>query len=179
MACPLRTRAFYGRGMDRCEECGFEYDLSLATLAGTTITEGGEALARILSDNAVDLTTRPDPQTWSPLEYGCHVRDVLLVQRERVLAARSMDRPSCLPMGRDERVHYEGYAEQNVTDVARQLRDAAHLLANVLSRLRPQDWERSLFYNYPERIERSLRWVAVHTVHEVHHHTLDVHRQLG
>jgi hypothetical protein len=31
--------------------------------------------------------------------YGCHVRDVLLVQRERVFAARSMDRPSCNPMG--------------------------------------------------------------------------------
>ncbi len=33
-------------------------------------------------------------------------------------------------------------------------------------------------YNYPERMERSLRWVAVHTMHEVRHHTLDVRNQL-
>lgn len=26
--------------------------------------------------------------------------------------------------------------------------------------------------------ERSLRWVAVHTLHEVHHHLLDVGRQV-
>jgi hypothetical protein len=82
-------------------------------------------------------------------------------------------------MGREERVQYDGYAEQDVTDVARQLSDAAHLFANVLSRLNPNDWERSVMYNYPEPRERSLRWVAVHTVHELHHHTLDVRDQLA
>ena len=63
--------------------------------------------------------------------------------------------------------------------VARQLTDAAHLFANVLARLAPEDWERSVMYNYPKLFERSLRWVAVHTVHEVRHHLLDVRRQLG
>jgi hypothetical protein len=33
-------------------------------------------------------------------------------------------------------------------------------------------------YNYPKPFERSLRWVAVHTAHEVRHHLLDVRRQL-
>ena len=100
-------------------------------------------------------------------------------KRERVLTARSMDLPSFNPMGRDERVQYDGYAEQDVTDVARQLSDAARLFANVLSRLGPQDWGRSVMYNYPDPCERSLRWVAVHTVHEIHHHTLDVRDQLA
>jgi hypothetical protein len=101
-----------------------------------------------------------------------------MVQRERVLAARRMDRPSFDPMGRDERVGHDGYAEQDPLDVARQLDDAARLLANDLSRLGPTDWERSVIYNYPATAERSLRWVAVHTVHEVRHHLLDVRRQL-
>ena len=39
--------------------------------------------------------------------------------------------------------------------------------------------ERTVMYNYPATLERSLRWVAVHTVHEVHHHLLDVRRQLA
>src|SRR5258707_10836138 len=59
---------------------------------------------------------------WSPLEYGCDLRDMLLVQRERVLAARRMNRPECSPMGRDERVVHDGCAEQEPEDVARQLR---------------------------------------------------------
>jgi hypothetical protein len=135
-------------------------------------------LARLLKDRDADVGTRREPGTWSPNEYGCHVRDVLLVQRERVLAARRTVRPSFEPMGRDERAEHDGYAGQDPDDVARQLTDAANLFANVLTRLQAQDWERTLMYNYPEPAERSLRWVAVHTVHEVNHHLLDVRRQL-
>lgn len=165
--------------MDRCEECGFEYDLSEAATGGRAIVDGVSELAVLLNDATSDLRTRRERQTWSPLEYTCHLRDVLLVQRERVLAARHRDRPSFDPMGRDERVEHDGYAEQEPAAVARQLTDAAHLFANVLSRLGPDDWERTVMYNYPTRSERSLRWVAVHTVHEVRHHLLDVRRQLA
>ena len=165
--------------MDRCDGCGFEYDLDRAPEAATAIVDGASELASLLSDGRADLRTRRDPQVWSPLEYGCHVRDVLMVQRERVLAARRMDRPSVDPMGRDERVEHDGYAEQDPLAVARQLTDAAHLFANDLSRLGPGDWERTMMYNYPALFERSLRWVAVHTVHEVEHHLLDVRRQLA
>jgi hypothetical protein len=81
-------------------------------------------------------------------------------------------------MGREERVEHDGYAKQDPEDVARQLADAAQLLANVLSRLDVSDWERTVLYNYPAAAERSLRWVAVHTLHEVQHHTADVQWQL-
>jgi hypothetical protein len=165
--------------MDHCGECGFEYDLSEAHAAGPSIVAGVAELAALLDDPGADLRSRRQPQTWSPLEYGCHVRDVLLVQRERVLAARRTDRPSCDPMGRDERVEHDGYADQDPTDVARQAGDAAQMFAHALSRLGPGDWERTLMYSYPERFERSLRWVAVHTVHEVQHHLLDIRRQLA
>ncbi len=165
--------------MDRCDECGFEYDLSEATTAGGAITDGVSELAALLSDGTSDVHSRRQPGTWSPLEYACHLRDVLLVQRERVLLARRRDQPSFEPMGRDERVEHDGYAEQHADDVALQLPDAAHLFANVLSRLGPEDWERTVMYNYPTLSERSLRWVAVHTLHEVRHHLLDVRRQLA
>jgi hypothetical protein len=165
--------------MDRCEECGFEYNLDEALTAAPRIVQGTNDLASLLNANGADITIRQDPGTWSPLEYGCHVRDVLLVQRERVLTARWVQRPSFHPMGRDERDEYDGYAEQHVADVARQLGDAARLFANVISRLSPEDWERTVIYNYPQRTERSLRWVAVHTMHEVSHHTLDVRHQLA
>jgi len=163
--------------VDRCAGCGFEYHLDDAGHAVLRIVAGSDALAGLL-DGAGDVRTRRAPESWSPLEYGCHVRDVLLVQRERVLTARLIDTPSFDPMGREERVGFDGYADQAPTAVARQLRDAAAMFANVLARLAPKDWDRTVMYNYPALFERSLRWVAVHTVHEVQHHLLDVRTQL-
>jgi hypothetical protein len=164
--------------VDRCAECGFEYDLAEAPSAAPAIVAGVVPLVAALQGDGAELARRSQPDVWSPLEYACHVRDVLLVQRERVLAARRLERPAFEPMGRDERVDHDGYAQQDPQAVARQLTDAAALFANVLARLDPPDWERVVIYSYPTRLERSLRWVAVHTVHEVHHHHLDVRRQL-
>src|SRR5260221_12248067 len=81
-------------------------------------------------------------------------------------------------MGRDERVELDGYAGQHLADVARQLGDAAQLFAHDLDRLSETDWDRTVIYTYPHRAERSLRWLAIHTIHEVRHHLLDVRRQI-
>jgi hypothetical protein len=164
--------------VDRCAECGFDYDLSRAFSAGDEIADGVSQVVLVLADPTRDVRHRGKPDTWSPLEYGCHLRDVLLVQRERVLAARRVDRPSFEPMGRDERVEHDGYSEQDPRDVGRQLSDAARLFANVLARMDGESWHRTVMYSFPTSAERSLRWVAVHTVHEVHHHLLDIRRQL-
>ncbi len=163
--------------MHHCDECGFTYDLATAPGAAQAIVGGADEVAQLLADGTADVAVRRHADLWSPLEYGCHVRDVLLVQRERVLLARLQDRPSFAPMGREERVDHDGYADQHPDDVARQLCDAAALVANVFDRLGP-DWDRTVIYNYPEPTERTLRWVAVHTVHEVRHHLLDISRQL-
>jgi DinB superfamily len=165
--------------VDGCGDCGFEYDLDAAPNAAGEIVENSTELAICLADAGDGARTRPEPGTWSPLEYCCHVRDVLLVQRERALSARRTDCPSPDPMGRDERAEHDGYREQDPDRVARQLTESAFMFANVLDRLGPDDWERTLMYNYPQLSERSLRWLAVHTEHEVRHHLADVRRQLG
>lgn len=165
--------------MDECGQCGFQYDLGRAEGAGDAIaTEASDIATMLRVGNDIALRERQRPDAWSPLEYACHVRDVLLVQRERLLLARRRDTPSFEPMGRDERVEHDGYVDQHPGDVARQLEDGARLFANVLARLGPDDWDRTALYNYPEPTERSLRWIAVHTVHEVHHHRLDIVDQL-
>lgn len=182
--------------VDRCPGCGFEvlaitrpgaragnplaleYDETLCTTAGARIEVlTQDVVAALGRASDAELRTRPEPATWSRLEYACHIRDVLLVQRERVLLARRVDDPEPEPMGRDERVDHDGYAQQSPADVGRQLTDAARLFANDLARLRPQDWDRTLTYSWPQRARRSLRWVAVHTLHEVFHHLDDIRRQ--
>ncbi|MGP4113440.1 DinB family protein [Streptomyces sp. 4N509B] len=164
--------------MTDCAACGFAYDLAQAPDVSGLARRHADDYARLLRAEPSALRQRPAADVWSPLEYACHVRDVLLVQRERVLAARRRDTPVAEPMGRDERVEHDGYADQAPADVARQLRDAAGLFGGALDRLSAADWERTLIYSYPEPEERSLRWLAVHTLHELRHHLLDMRRQL-
>ncbi|WP_280362447.1 DinB family protein [Nocardia wallacei] len=165
--------------MTDCPECGFTYDPAAASGAAQAIRDGIAEVAELLLRPDEDPRPRRRDTLWSPLEYACHLRDMLLVQRERVLAARRTDRPDCTPMGRDERVDHDGYADQDPADVARQTTDAALMFTNVLERLDPSAWDRVVVYHYPTPgTERSLRWVAVHTVHEVRHHLLDIRRQI-
>ncbi|WP_307787030.1 DinB family protein [Mycolicibacterium mengxianglii] len=164
--------------VEPCDECGFVYDLAAASRAGQDIRAAADELAALLTSSVDPPSRRTSPQLWSPLEYACHVRDVLLTQRERVLLARRVQVPVAVPMGRDERVAHEGYAEQNPVEVAEELTMAARLLANALDRLDIADWELRVAYNWPEHTERTLRWLAAHTLHDVRHHLLDVRRQL-
>ena len=165
--------------MYTCDQCGYEYELGTAEAVAPQIVEGVADIVGTMRAAGPDLHGRRQPEVWSPLEYGCHLRDVLLVQRERLLAARRTDRPTFEPMGRDERVEHDGYADQDPTDVVRQLTDAAALFANDLALLTSAEWDRTVVYRYPKTWERSLRWVAVHTLHEVRHHSLDIERQLA
>ena len=90
--------------------------------AARTVRDRAAGIAEILRATAADLRSRPESDVWSPLEYACHVRDLLLVQRERILSARRLDGYVCESMGR-ERVEFDGRAEQHPDDVARQLPD--------------------------------------------------------
>ncbi|ORW33906.1 hypothetical protein AWB91_06600 [Mycobacterium paraense] len=153
--------------------------MTAATRAGDEIRSAVAELARLLvTTERRALARRTAPERWSPLEYACHVRDVLITQRERVLLARRTDVPAAVPMGRDERAAHDGYAESDPAEVAEEVTIAARLLANTLSRLGTRDWELRIVYNWPHRTERTLRWVAANTVHDVRHHLLDIKRQV-
>ncbi|MEU5693206.1 DinB family protein [Actinosynnema sp. NPDC020468] len=162
--------------MDYCAECDFSYDG--ASVDVESVVRGGvEEIGAWLRSAGESARPRRQPGVWSPLEYGCHVRDVLFAQRERVLMAWRGDLRDWAPMGRDERVEHEGYAEQDVEAVARQLQDAASLFLNVVGRLSERERAIVIRYPYPEPRPQPLEWVALHTAHEVRHHLLDVRRQ--
>jgi hypothetical protein len=163
--------------LDRCEICGFVYDVGISADVAPQIVSNAALISAIVGAENPTATRRPDADTWSILEYGCHVRDVLLVQRERVLLALRADEPHVVAMGRDERVEADGYNDQRPTDVARQIGDAALMFGGVVSRLNEQSWQRTMIYVYPNPASRSLSWVAIHTLHELIHHLGDIQRQ--
>jgi hypothetical protein len=136
--------------MDRCDECGYAFDVDVAELPGR-LTAAAAAIGERLTTAALTaVTRRPAPGSWSALELACHVRDVFLVQRERIVRVLVEDRPSFPPMHRDERAVLERYSEQTPTGVAAEVSVAARLLAGVLTGRSAADLDRPCIYNYPE-----------------------------
>jgi hypothetical protein len=167
------------REMDACSECGFVYEeLPVAEVAD--VLRGLIARYRRAVRGAPDaaVRTRPEPSIWSALEYACHFRDVLLVQRERVILAQVAERPSLPPMSRDARVEWCAYDAQRTSDALDQLEMAVELFALVFERVGPRGWDRTVLYNFPEPTERDVGWVGRHSVHEGVHHLADIEHVL-
>jgi GNAT superfamily N-acetyltransferase len=125
-------------------------------------------------DRGDAVRSRRDHGQWSPLEYACHLRDVLLMQRDRVYVALVEHEPSFKPMYRDQRVAFDRYDQQDPADVAAELVMAARLFANALSGLSDEQWSRPLVYGFPEPSVHDVEWVAHHTLHEAVHHLADI-----
>lgn len=116
--------------MPRCPECDFElldlvvsghgdplyncvYNESKWADAAVQILDAVDGLAdAILSLPVADVRQKSNDD-WSAIEYGCHVRDVLIYQRERVLRSLRGFGHEALPMGRNERAEHDGYRDQD------------------------------------------------------------------
>ena len=124
------------------------------------------------------LRAHPLDDTWSALEYACHVRDVFSVQYERLGHALVEPGFQPEPMRRDERAVELDYNGQDPVTVADDLAANATAFATLGENLSEDQLALTMIYNYPEPAERPLSWVLVHTVHEGEHHLLDVGRVL-
>jgi S-DNA-T family DNA segregation ATPase FtsK/SpoIIIE len=160
--------------MERCDECGFEYDELPEGQVPKALQTLPSRYGTVLAIDPAVLRARPEPDVWSALECACHFRDVLQVQLERVGRALAEDEPTFEPMGRDERVVRDRYNEQDPTEVEQQLTMAARALADRFATLSPEQLARTAIYNYPAPARRTIAWIGRHTVHEGHHHLRDM-----
>ncbi len=166
--------------MADCDECGFTYGHHRPPEVVHELHREVEVLAGLVAGAAEgDLRRRPGPEVWSPLEYACHLRDVLLCQRERLYLALVEECPSFPPLYRDQRSVLARYADEEPAPVTSQLRTASELLGWALAGLDDGGWRQTLIYNYPAPAEHDVRWLAQHTLHECVHHRGDVARALG
>ena len=158
--------------------CGVVWDDVADSEVAPRIRAGVEMLARLLR-NAPDVATmRPTAERWSMLEYGAHVRDVMLVLRDRFVVGVVTDNPGFTPMYRDERVELGMYAGEEPVALATELEVAAALIARMVEALSPKQLDRTCQYGYPGPSTRTLRWMAAQAVHEIEHHLGDVEENL-
>ena len=123
-----------------CPECGLDTRSVTVTdipaMLGANATAWREALA------APGVAQRPRPDTWSPLEYGCHVRDVFRLFHDRLGLMLTEDDPLFPNWDQDETAVADRYGEQDPAEVARQLGAAGDALAGRFAAVRGDQWRR-------------------------------------
>jgi hypothetical protein len=155
---------------ERCPECGF---------AGTDVA--GPEIAGTIHDlvprwraalNRRDVRERPDPEVWSTLEYGAHVRDVHQVFDERLRLMLTEVDPLFPNWDQDATAVAERYDLQDPGRVADELADAATALADRFAAVRPEQWQR------PGRRSNgsgfTVATLGAYFLHDVVHHLHDV-----
>jgi S-DNA-T family DNA segregation ATPase FtsK/SpoIIIE len=163
-----------------CDECGYDHEsLDRGQVLRDVASLADEHRRLLTSVPAERLRDHPRPSSWSPLEYGCHVRDVLRVQSDRVALAQAEQTPRFAPMRRDERAADDRYNEQDPLVVAGEIVAAARQFAGTLRAMDGQGWLRTGIYPYPAPEERTVEWMGRHTAHELAHHLFDNRRLLG
>jgi hypothetical protein len=149
-------------------ECGFTpFD---ATLAADRLRASVPRWRVALS--APGATTRPAPLTWSPLEYGCHVRDVNRTMGGRFELMLADDGARFANWDQDVTAIEDRYWEQDPATVADELADAAERAAATLDSVSGEQWQRRGTRSNGSQF--TVETLAVYFLHDIEHHLYDV-----
>ena len=152
-----------------CPECGFDTQSFAVTAVPGLIMANTAAWQRALEG---DARTRPEPGKWSPLEYGCHVRDVLRLYDQRLELMLSQDNPLFPNWDQDETAVTDRYGEQDPAEVAAELRQAAFAIAGRFEGVTGDQWQRTGARSDGARF--TVETFARYFVHDPVHHLYDV-----
>lgn len=123
-----------------CPECGFDTGAVAVTGIPAMIRANAAAWREALA--APGVAERPRQDKWSPLEYGCHVRDVFRLYHYRLGLMLTEDDPLFPNWDQDETAVTDRYGEQDPAEVTRQLSAAADTLADGFAAVRGDQWRR-------------------------------------
>ena len=157
---------------ERCPDCG--YDGPSVDVAGT-----GNAIRALIDPFCAVLTrpdaaTRPDDQTWSLLEYACHVRDVFRLYEYRLGLMLTQDNPTYPNWDQDATATSERYDLQDPANVTRELAAAGRSLADAFDRVSGDQWQRTGVRSDDK--DFTVATFATYMVHDPFHHLWDVSR---
>lgn len=153
-----------------CSDCGFDAaavgGAEIASLVTAYTTPWKDVLAR------PDVATRPDPTTWSPLEYACHVRDVCDLFADRVQLMLDEDGARFANWDQDVTAVESRYDEQSPSVVADEIPVAAARLSAAYAGLSPSEFERRGFRSNGS--EFTVLTLGRYGLHDLAHHLWDV-----
>ena len=153
-----------------CEECG-------VVAAEIPLDGVGRVLRSMppLWDDVLrrpDVAVRPDESTWSPLEYACHVRDVLRLYDHRLHLMLTEDGPHYPNWDQDASAVDDRYGEQDPSVVGDEIAAAAEQVAASFDAVAPDQWGRTGFRS--DGAAFTVESFARYFLHDPLHHLHDV-----
>jgi hypothetical protein len=164
--------------IEACEVCGFEWDAIDPLVVPQRVIAATETFADLLRGDSGETVLRPNPDRWSAVEYGCHVRDALTNVRDRMILGLVEDMPVPPMMYGAKRVELGLYAADIPEVLASDLVGAGALFARTLDAVSADALDRTIFYGWPTPGYRTLRWVAAQALHESEHHLSDAQENI-
>ncbi len=162
-----------------CAQCGFSWDPMIRSEVCERIGAGVASFVEVMKEAGARAAVRPRPDRWTILEYGGHLRDVLLSIRERVILASILDVPTGMPIYRDERVDLGFYAEDTVKEVIKELEVSALLFNKTVTTLPAHFDTRELVYSSRTPLAVTISSTFSNAVHECEHHLSDASDNLA
>lgn len=158
-----------------CPDCGFD--------STTVQPHAVPALVRGVADEwpglleRDDVRERPNPSTWSPLEYAGHVRDVFRVFGGRLRRMLDEDEPDFENWDQDAAAVDGRYGERDPRAVAEGLVAAGHELAEAFAAVPDDAWSRT--GRRSDGTVFTVTSLARYLLHDVIHHVWDVTPSAG
>ncbi|MFE9425088.1 DinB family protein [Kitasatospora sp. NPDC006697] len=155
-----------------CPDCGLD-TASVDTATVPVLVRANAAGWTVLLDgDPAELRRRPDPATWSALEYACHVRDVFRLFAYRLDLMLTQDGPLFPNWDQDETALAERYGEQDPAVVSAELAEAAEVIAAAFERVEGAQWDRTGLRSDGARF--TVTTFAQYFIHDPLHHLYDV-----
>lgn len=156
-----------------CADCGVSYlSVGVSDAVRGIRAVPAEARGKALAVPADRRTRRPQPGTWSVVEYACHLRDVYATYTIRLHRTRTEDRPVLEPMLNDLRVRRFRYNERDLLAVLDELAANAAGFCEEAERMPADGWDRTA--TRLPREHRTARWLVRQAMHEGVHHVRDI-----
>lgn len=153
-----------------CPECGY---VPAATAAEDISATLAEMLPRWKSVLArTNAAVRPRPLTWSPLEYGAHVRDLFGVFQSRLQLMLCRDNPTFPDWDQDDAAVETRYGSQDPAAVSADLIVGGMAMCAELNRLTPAQWAAAGLRG--DGAPFTVASLARYFLHDVGHHLHDV-----
>jgi len=153
-----------------CPDCGYDASTFEPTDVAAIIRANGAAWPSVLQRAGVAV--RPNADTWSPLEYAAHVRDVLRLMTARIGLMLEEDDPTYPSWNQDETAERERYGEQDPVVVSDELQVAAVELAATLEAVPEEAWSRT--GRRSDGAAFTIASLARYAAHDPIHHLWDV-----
>lgn len=153
-----------------CDDCGFAAGDQTPADVARELRAGVPLWRAVLA--APDAAVRPDPLTWSPLEYAAHVRDVHRTFTERLALMMEHDAPQFPNWDQDATAVEERYFEQDPAVVAADLAAAAEAVTAAYDAVPDDALDRPGLRSNGSAF--TIASLARYHLHDVVHHQWDV-----